>query len=151
LWRHNEEGDLPGHGEEIDAKALGALVRANEGRHGYTYTHKGTSARNLGEIAKANAGGFTVNLSANGLRHADQLLETKAGPVCAVVTSEVKRNGKTPGGNRFVVCPAAVRDDMTCARCGICARRDRAFIVAFPAHGQEAAAVNRIVGNLDSN
>jgi hypothetical protein len=40
LWRHNEAGDLPGIGSRIDGKALRAIVDANHGRKGYTYTHK---------------------------------------------------------------------------------------------------------------
>jgi hypothetical protein len=40
LWRHNQVGDLPGNGNRIDRKALESLVFANNGRKGFTYTHK---------------------------------------------------------------------------------------------------------------
>jgi hypothetical protein len=39
LWRHNQAGDLPGDGTYIDSDALRALVEANRGKRGFTYTH----------------------------------------------------------------------------------------------------------------
>ena len=39
MWRHNQGGDLPGDKVRIDTEALAMLVRANRGKHGFTYTH----------------------------------------------------------------------------------------------------------------
>jgi len=39
LWRHNQAGDLPGEGDDIDSKMLSQLVKANSGKRGWTYTH----------------------------------------------------------------------------------------------------------------
>jgi hypothetical protein len=39
------------------------------------------------------------------------------------------------GGRQVATCPAAYRDDVTCASCGLCQRQDRKLIVGFPAHG----------------
>ena len=39
VWRHNDAGDLLGSGDTIDLTALTALVDANRGRRGFTYTH----------------------------------------------------------------------------------------------------------------
>ena len=47
MWRHNQAGDLPGKGEEIDPEEMAALVRANAGKRGYTYTHKYNTARSV--------------------------------------------------------------------------------------------------------
>ena len=75
LWRHNQAGDLPSDGKTIDAGALERLVAANTGKRGFTYTHHhGTD--NFDQITLANLGGFTVNLSANNVDHADQLADT---------------------------------------------------------------------------
>jgi len=137
LWRHNQAGDLPGEGDAIDAVALAQLVEANHGKLGFTYTHKPvTYTGNLAAIAAANAGGFTVNLSANNLRHADELAATGL-PVAVVLPASVSGNVKleTPEGRRVVVCPATYRDDVTCKSCGLCQVRDRKVIVGFPAHG----------------
>ena len=40
LWRHNQAGDLPGIGNRISARGLGALVEANRGKRGFTYSQK---------------------------------------------------------------------------------------------------------------
>lgn len=138
LWRHNVAGDLPGAGETIDAHALGAIVQANLGRRGFTYTHKHTRADNLDWIRHANAWGFTVNLSADDAGHADALMDTGAGPVCVIVPTDTPEHSETPAGRRIVVCPAQTRNDVTCQTCGLCQRQHRAVIVGFRAHGTRA-------------
>jgi len=140
LWRHNQAGDLPGRGDTIDVWALGALVKANASRRGFTYTHKPISNRaNRAAIARANKAGLTVNLSANSPAHADSLLAAGIGPVVTVLPADVD-GAKTPvltspAGNKIPVCPATYRDDVTCKSCQLCARPQRKSIVGFPAHG----------------
>ncbi len=149
LWRHNQAGDLPHQDQVIDAHSVAQLVDANAaaGARGFTYTHHDmTIAQNLEAVRDANAGGFTINLSANNLEHADRLLELDAGPVVALVPADVVGNVKlsTPAGRTVVVCPATYRDDVTCSSCGLCARADRQVVVVFPAHGaakRKASAV----------
>ena len=60
LWRHNQAGDLPGIGDAIDVAALAALVKANRGKRGFTYTHKPLAGGNDGAIAagKEKPGGL---------------------------------------------------------------------------------------------
>jgi hypothetical protein len=156
-WRHNQAGDLPGTSDAIDADKLAQLVEANAGysdvsrnRRGWTYTHKPLTgehgARNAAAIKAANDGGFTVNLSADNMREADELATADVGPVVVVLPSDVQGNVKlqTPQGRRVAVCPATYRDDVSCASCLLCTRRDRKVIVGFPAHGaskRKASAV----------
>ena len=135
LWRHNQAGDLCGNGEVIDAKALRLLIRANRGKRGFTYTHKHGTAANVRLIREANQNGFTVNLSANGLAHADKLAGLNAGPVVTVLPHAQTENCKTPGGRKVVVCPATQREGVSCWTCGLCAKPDRTFMIGFPAHG----------------
>jgi hypothetical protein len=139
FWRHNQAGDLPHEGGRVDGAKLYALTMANVGRRGFTYTHHNVlqSEHNRASIRAANAAGFTVNASANNLRHADQLAALDVAPVVAVLPSTVHGNVKieTPEGRRVVVCPATYRDDVTCQSCKLCAVRDRKVIVGFPAHG----------------
>jgi hypothetical protein len=86
-------------------------------------------------IAAANADGFTINLSANNLAHADELAALDIGPVAVVLPAGFDgRHTQTPAGRRVAQCPATYRDT-TCADCGLCAKRDRKVIVGFPAHG----------------
>lgn len=135
LWRHNQAGDLAGLGDMLDIEALSLLVRANRGRKGFTYTHKPlTTQAERDAIRDANKGGFTVNLSANNLAHADRLADLGIAPVAVVLPSDATSNMTTPQGRKVVVCPATQRDDVSCATCGLCALQ-RDAIVGFPAHG----------------
>jgi len=156
LWRHNQAGDLPGDGRQIDGSALGRLVDSNRGRRGFTFTHYPVegdgyeAAYNGTWVSYANQNGFTVNLSANSPAHADRLAALDIGPVATVLPGEMEirkdetmqeyrqRIGdvRTPQGRRISVCPATYRDTVSCATCGLCARAGRGrAIVGFPAHG----------------
>ena len=166
-WRHNQAGDLAGEGDSIDLFELCDIVEANEaaGARGFTYTHKPvfehlydtakalagqmvkvskgttdhyTAQGNRKAIEMANRRGFTINLSANDLDHADQLADLNIGPVATVLPHDHKGNTVTPKGRKVVQCPAT-RDGekyakVNCKDCMLCALQ-RDFIVGFPAHG----------------
>jgi hypothetical protein len=139
LWRHNQAGDLPGLNDALDAGALAELVAANAGRKGFTYTHKPMATPEAREAVRAaNAGGFTVNLSADTLAQADALAAHGIGPVVVVLPSDATQGTLTPEGRKVVVCPATQRDDVTCATCTACANSRRSVIIGFPAHGASA-------------
>jgi hypothetical protein len=166
LWRHNQAGDLPGDGEEINAAELMEIVIANMGRRGFTFTHYNPAKRpNAVPIEIANREGFTINLSANSLAHADQLAALDIGPVASVLPLQYQRRRTragwtetlveykarlatlpqlTPAGRRAVVCPATYRDDVTCTTCRLCAERDRKVIVGFPAHGTHKSKADAV-------
>lgn len=135
LWRHNQAGDLPGMGDAIDREAMGALVRANKGKRGYTYTHKPMSADNAGAVVDAIGQGFAVNLSANDLAHADELAGLGIAPVVVVLPADQTAATVTPQGRKVAICPATISDNVTCATCGLCALVNRKAIIGFPAHG----------------
>lgn len=146
LWRHNQAGDLPGAGDKINARELAAIVRANSGRRGFTYTHKPPAAAgNAKAIAAANAAGFTVNLSANNPAHADTLAALDIGPVVTVLPADTAgRTAKTPAGRTIAVCPAVYSNKVSCATCGLCQRQNRRVIVGFPAHGSAKRKADNI-------
>ncbi len=144
LWRHNQAGDLPGIGDEIDGDMLEHLVKANRGKRGFTYTHKPVISKhasdnvaylNADAVAYANDHGFTVNLSANDLRHADELAGLEIGPVVVVLPADQTAATVTPQGRKVAICPATISDNVTCATCGLCALTGRKAIIGFPAHG----------------
>ena len=141
LWRHNQAGDLPGFGDEIDIIKLAELGQANDGKRGFTYTHKPVldgeyAAVNRSAIGQANyIAGFTVNLSANSLREADALADLGVGPVVAIVPEGSPRTQYTPKGRKGIGCPAQYIDDITCEDCGLCQRSDRTVVVLFWTHG----------------
>lgn len=143
LWRHNEKGDLAGAGNRIDRAKLRELVRANQGKRGFTYTHKpmlgGQAARsvvvqNRAAVKEANAGGFTINLSADNLRQADQLARLGIAPVVAIVPMDQKENCLTPEGRRVVICPHP-KTGRKCMDCSLCQWSNRKVIIGLPAHG----------------
>ena len=177
LWRHNQSGDLVPDvldEEQIDAASLQALTKANDGKRGFTYTHYDVinSMPNRKAVADANRKGFTVNLSANNLDHADDLAQTYSGPVASVLPLEYQRTYKktkgvvewlesltaykdrladlglrTAQGRKVVVCPATFSDYVSCATCKLC-QKQRSTIVGFPAHGvskRKASAIAETV------
>lgn len=149
LWRHNQAGDLPGDGVTIDADALSMLVEANRGKRGFTFSHYDAfKGINYGAIREANQNGFTVNLSANDLEHADALKALDIGPVAALVPLSQTENTYTPKGHKVVICPATQRENVSCETCQLCQRPNRSVIIGFPAHGtskKKADAISRRV------
>lgn len=136
LWRHNVAGDLPGEGEAVDAAALGAIVKANIGRRGFTYTHK-KSIDAIEWAQQATAWGFTVNLSADDAGEADTLADSGL-PLTCIVPIDTPEKTTTPGGLPIVICPAQTRDNVSCSTCQLCQRPDRQVIIGFRAHGSRA-------------
>lgn len=147
LWRCNQAGDLPGANDQIDPIAFGQIVTANHGKRGFTYTHYPMNADNAAQIKLANDNGFTVNLSADNLEHADRLASLGIGPVAVVLPSSAAEGPKvikTPAGRNVLICPAARSDNFTCANCGLCAVATRKTIVGLPAHGTKVKTANQI-------
>lgn len=149
IWRHNVSGDLPQDGNGmIDAEKVQALVNANRGRKGYTYTHHILNDQNLEVIKEANAKGFTISASTEDVEVADKVMTEHNIPAVAVVPStESRRFFNTSSGRKVIVCPAKIHDTVNCATCGLCQQSDRTFIVAFPAHGTAKKKTDKIVAN----
>jgi hypothetical protein len=147
LWRHNAAGDLQHSNGAIDSKALDDLVKANKGRRGFTYTHHAPSAAaNAVLLRDANREGFTVNLSSNDLKQADDYQQYSL-PVVTLVNADKWVNGKrtvTPRGILVVRCPAEYQDDMTCSKCGLCQIDARDYIIGFTPHGTKKKQAARI-------
>jgi len=143
LWRMNEKGDLSHDSGHIDTAKLQAIVKANKGKKGFTYTHHlPTVGSNLEAIQEANKAGFTINLSANNLAEADQYLAHGV-PVVTILPMDAPVISYTPKGHKVVVCPEETKG-IKCAQCGICQKADRSFVVGFRAHGTRKKAVEII-------
>jgi hypothetical protein len=154
LWRHNQAGDLPGNDNEIDALPLADIVEANIGKRGYTYTHKPIQgkpwSRNRNIVRLANKAGFTINLSSNNLKHADDLLELNIAPVVTILPNDSPKVTRTPKGVKVLTCPAQTSDAVTCASCGLCALADRKFVIGFLAHGNGSRKLLHVSNNFNS-
>ena len=61
-----------------------------------------------------------------------------------VVNSKNKPPKTTPKGRRVVVCPAQIKDGVTCSTCKLCSKQ-RSFIVAFIAHGTQKKKVDEVL------
>ena len=148
-WRHNQAGDLPGDTQDLDSTKCVDLAKANEGKRGFTYTHYDVldNFQNAITVNMMNHLGFTVNVSANNLEHADQLCEMDIAPVATVLPIEQTTNTVTPKGRKVVVCPATYKDDVSCADCMLCEKRDRKVIVGFPAHGTSKKKASVVASN----
>lgn len=155
IWRHNQAGDLPGKNRYISESMVKKLVVANEGKNGFTYTHKNVLGKN--KLARSNRKiirwvnkrGFTINLSADNLKEADKLMALKIAPVCVVVPSSAENETKinTPKGNEVVICPAARKDlNINCQQCQLCSISNRKVIIGFPAHGAAKKIVSLKAG-----
>jgi hypothetical protein len=153
VWRHNQAGDLPGFSNAIDSDKLAQIVAANKGRRGFTYTHKpcegdsNEATSNRAAVRFANREGFTINLSANNVAHADKLVDLQAGPVVCVVPEATENTFYTPQGRKGIVCPAQQRDDITCASCQLCQRVNRSVIIGFRPHGTSKKKAEAIAKN----
>lgn len=135
LWRYGQAGDLPGDGDHIDPGALFELIKANKGRRGFGYTHKPMTSENQSLVYMANQQGFTVNLSADSLREADELAALDVAPVVVALPHTQKCNTRTPEGRKVLICPNHFDSAVQCSNCELCAIPDRAAIIGFPAHG----------------
>lgn len=136
LWRHNVSGDLPKDNknkDNIDAEKLKQLVEANEGKRGFTYTHYALNRHNLDAIKSANNSGFTINVSANNLKQAQEYF-SKELPTVTIV-SESKHGTEWRKLDNVVQCPAEYLDT-NCKECGLCQKKDRKVIVGFTVHGK---------------
>lgn len=151
LWRHNVAGDLvPDIFDPtlICKDSLQTLVKANTGRRGFTYTHYPLTAPNVSTLVTANRDGFTINVSTETFEDADYAV-SQGLPTVVVVEHDHPKVSKTPAGHKVVVCPAQVRDDVTCATCGLCYLTWRSFIIAFRAHGGQRKMVNNLLTVLN--
>ena len=140
LWRHNQAGDLVGRNNVIDSEALNKLTKANKGKRGFTYTHYPllNNEANKASVINAIENGFIVNASANNDNEAMALF--KAGlPVVTIATQN--KPYKLANGVQVAICPAQKSEGMTCAKCQLCAVKERNYVIGFIPHGTKAKKV----------
>jgi hypothetical protein len=124
------------------------ILEANRGKRGFTYTHKPLTEKNLSWIEKSNRKGFTVNISTNSVRHAiETVRKAPQAPVVTLLPADHTEERFERDGVSFRVCPAQVRDNVDCSKCGLCAIPKRPFVIGFIAHGTKAKKVSEIARN----
>lgn len=143
LWRHAQAGDLPGKGDRLDVMKLRRLSQANIGKKGYTYTHKPLRREiERKAVKEACEQGFTINLSADTLKEADELLALGIAPVVSLVPLGSKSVLRTPGGALVKLCRHQI-SGIRCSDCRACAK-PRKWIVGFLPHGGRKAKADLV-------
>jgi hypothetical protein len=144
LWRHNQAGDLYRPGTVTGRAALAALVDANRGRRGFTYSHH----RRTPAVAQAFR---AATASCHSETEADAAIADGLRAVFVVAADDPRTIWRTAGGYRAVVCPAQRFDAITCERCRLCQARPQNVTVVFRAHGTGAAAIERAIAAAGAN
>lgn len=149
IWRAAQAGDLPGDGTRLNHGACIEIALANRSkgynRGGFTYTHYSPipidglvsvedAEHNYQVIHDMIELGFMVNLSANNLKHADELYDIDLAPVAVILPHDTTRAVRTPKGRLVCICPAFLRESITCRTCRLC-KKSRKAILGLPAHG----------------
>lgn len=146
LWRHNQAGDIRDPATATGRRHLAALVEANKGCRGFTYTHHRLTPAAVQALKAATANGFTVNASCESETAADAVISRGLRAVFVVPSDDNRRIWRTSDGNVAVTCPAQVHDGITCDRCRLCHSRPQNVAVAFRAHGTGRRKVDAIIG-----
>ena len=133
---------------KIDPTMMRQLIRANNGRGGFTYTHHNPfDADNAAIILESNLGGFTVNLSSNYVAEADELAALAIAPVVTILPTDSAKVTFTPAGRKVVRCPAETSKKVTCQSCRLCQKTDRP-IIGFTPHGSGKKVTQEIAKNV---
>ena len=140
--RFTGAGKLHQHREAL---AASPRKRRFAGLHLHTQTPLETVPQTIKRInEKTN---FTINLSTDSLKEADQKADLKIGPVTVVVPSHTTLATTTPKGRTVMVCPATYNPQVNCQNCRLCADSKRSFLVGFPAHGTKQKLINERIKN----
>jgi hypothetical protein len=143
--RINQAGDLPLFGGSI-----GTAVRDLDKvvpRHSWTYTHHDPETDVILGTKR-----LTVNVSCEDFRQVDWN-KSLGLPVVVVLPENAPKVQYTPKGHKVVVCPAQTLDNVTCASCMLCAKKDRKIVIGFRAHGtskKKAETALKMVGALNA-
>lgn len=143
LWRHNEAGDLDHNNGIIDTGMLSAIVTANKGKRGFTYTHH-IPKLNLESIKHANDNGFTINISSDNTTIADENFALGIAPVVVILPINAPNVSYSSKGNKIVACPADKSEKVKCDNCKLCSLPKRDYIIGFRAHGVRKNIVQKI-------
>lgn len=145
-FRHNQAGDLPHFNGSINRHVTLRLAHVCGERKltAWTYTHHDmNNGDNKFTVLKANKMGLTVNVSAHSQQHAAHYHKQGLPAVCIVPKGETRTHWEHDGV-RFIVCPAQTTNK-TCAECKLCAKVDRACVIAFKAHGTQSKKVETTI------
>ena len=91
-------------------------------------------------------GGYTLNASCE---TPEQVWDAIDQGLDAVIANDRVEDGTMINGKRVVTCPAQTKDGVTCASCGLCAKKDRTAVVRFLLHGPAVRKARAAVDAAD--
>jgi len=149
LWRHNQVGDMQPSEENKDQiceeKAV-ELANANRGKKGFSYTHYDfKDPHNRKVIKQVNDLGFTLNVSTEKHWQMDLAISYGLDATIVLPSTHNKKVVKSAGGNRIVTCPATYNNDVQCANCGLCQKKNRGYAIGFPAHATKKKELDKVL------
>jgi len=106
---------------------------------GYTHAWKLLRKRDVSRLAKL---GYVMNASCETEREVSRAV---ALGMPTVITNGEIPEGEIIAGKRMITCPAQVRDGITCATCGLCAKNDRTVVIRFIPHGPSRKRAERAI------
>jgi hypothetical protein len=134
-------GDVVTPDGELDRDYVSGIAQVAAGNRlvAFGYTHAWRSFT-PDDVAFLRDSGYVMNASTESEAGAQAALD--AG-MPAVIVDDDTPDGATVAGRRLMTCPAEVRDDVSCASCGLCAKPDRAVLIRFKTHGVARAKARR--------
>lgn len=144
LLRHFVVGDLLGTDGTPDVEYLTAtawLATVRPDLKQFAYTH----AWRRDDVHPTSLVNTTLNASCE---TATDLVTARAQGFDTVLTAETLEDALAVGeeaGVPVTLCPTYKRDDVGCADCGLCAKRDRKVTVVFLTHGQQRAKAAAVI------
>lgn len=106
---------------------------------GYTHAWKQFTEQDMSFLLDS---GYVMNASTETHEDAERAI---AAGMQAVIVDDDTPEGSIVAGRRLVTCPAEVRDDVSCASCGLCAKPNRTVLIRFTTHGIARAKARRAV------
>lgn len=111
---------------------------------GYTHAWQLLRKRDVARLAKL---GYVMNASCE---TASQVSKAISLGMPAVITNGEILEGAMIDDMRVITCPAQVRDNVTCATCGLCAKTDRKVVIRFMPHGPSRKRAERAIAAAQS-
>lgn len=127
-------GDIGRAGKATADRIVGKIRAVGLQAVGYTHFWR--------ESSVADAWRGRLMASVETLQDADRAL-SEGWRAAVVVPEDTPRTFTTPAGNRGIVCPAQIRDTVTCNDCRLCDGSKRGPVIGFRAHGNQAAQAVR--------
>lgn len=136
-------GDVLGEDGRLDTEYIHNI--AEVGRQtgltvfGYTHAWKQFSPA---DVAFIKSEGYVMNASTESAADVQRAIDLGM-PV--VIVNDDREDGDMIAGRRIVTCPAELREDVTCASCGLCAKANRTVLIRFNTHGTAVAKARRAI------